>query len=89
MSIPRITALLFICCSTASSFAQTDAEPRQWISLFNGENLDNWQIKFTGQSLGVNYRNTFRVIDGVLRVSYDNWNDFSGEFGHLFYDQVF
>ena len=89
MSIPRITALLFICCSTASSFAQTDAEPRQWISLFNGENLDNWQIKFTGQSLGVNYRNTFRVVDGVLRVSYDNWNDFNGEFGHLFYDQVF
>ena len=89
MNRPKIIALLLICCGAASSLAQTDAEPRQWISLFNGENLDNWQVKFTGQPLGVNYRNTFQVSDGVLRVSYDNWNDFNGEFGHLFYDQVF
>jgi len=61
----------------------------EWIQLFNGENLDNWQVKFTGQELGANYRETFRVENSLLTVSYENWNNFNGEFGHLFYDQVF
>lgn len=60
-----------------------------WISLFNGNDLDNWIPKFTGYSLGENYRDTFRVDDNILNVSYDNWPTFNGEFGHLFYDQVF
>ena len=89
MSKKKILALLFICSNLISSLAQTADDPGQWISLFNGENLDNWKVKFTGQALGVNYRNTFRVVDGVLSVSYDGWNNFDGEFGHLFYDQVF
>jgi len=61
----------------------------EWIQLFNGENLDNWQVKFTGQELGANYRETFRVENSLLTISYENWNNFNGEFGHLFYDQVF
>ena len=61
----------------------------EWIQLFNGENLDNWQVKFTGQELGANYRETFRVENSLLTVSYENWNNFNGEFGHLFYNQVF
>ena len=60
-----------------------------WIQLFNGVNLDNWQVKFTGQELGANYRETFRVENSLLTVSYENWNNFNGEFGHLFYNQVF
>ena len=61
----------------------------EWIELFNGENLDNWVVKFTGHELGTNYRETFGVENSLLTVSYENWNDFDGEFGHLFYDQVF
>ena len=72
--------------SSAQNNNQTDGE---WISLFNGQNLDNWQVKFTGQPLGVNFRDTFRVEDGLLSVSYENWDGFNNEFGHLFYDQVF
>jgi hypothetical protein len=67
------------------SFAADD----QWVDLFNGENLDNWQIKFTGFDLGVNYRDTFTVKNGLLVVSYDNWPDFNNEFGHMFYDEAF
>lgn len=70
----------------------SSAQPQQtqeWIQLFNGENLDNWIIKFTGSELGVNYRDTFGVEDGYLTVSYDNWPDFNNEFGHMFYDQEF
>ena len=60
-----------------------------WFDLFNGEDLSNWKVKFTGQPLGVNYRDTFLVEDNLLTVSYDNWDEFNGEFGHLFYDEVF
>jgi hypothetical protein len=74
------------CGSSAQSFNQSDGD---WIRLFNGQNLDNWQVKFTGQPLGINYRDTFRVEDGLLTVSYENWDGFNNEFGHLFYDQVF
>jgi beta-glucanase (GH16 family) len=57
----------------------------EWEALFNGENLDGWTPKFTGYELGENYNNTFRVEDGLLTVSYDEWGPFNGEFGHLFY----
>ncbi len=68
-----------------------DADPSQaesgerWIPLFNGEDLEGWTPKFTTRELGENYRNTFRVEDGLLRVCYDDWDKFKGEFGHLFY----
>jgi len=82
--------LLLLGAAASGSSAQSENQSNdEWISLFNGQNLDNWQIKFTGQPLGVNYRDTFRVEDGLLTVSYENWDGFNNEFGHLFYDQVF
>lgn len=62
-----------------------DSGGRQWISLFNGKDLNDWTPKFTGYKYGFNYNNTFRVEDSLLTVSYDGWNEFNGEFGHLFY----
>ena len=64
-----------------------DEPEQQWIALFNGRDLDGWTAKFTGQQAGVNYLDTFRVEQGRLQVAYDNWTDFNGEFGHLFYQQ--
>jgi hypothetical protein len=61
----------------------------KWISLFNGRNLDGWTPKFAGHDLGENYKNTFRVEDGILKVSYDQYERFNGEFGHLFYKDKF
>ena len=60
-----------------------------WIPLFDGESLEGWIPKFTGQELGVNYRDTFRVEDGLLKVCYDEWDEFGGAYGHLFYKQPF
>ena len=57
------------------------------VSLFNGENLDGWTIKITGYPLNENYKNTFRVEDGKMIVSYDNYEVFKGEFGHIFYNE--
>ena len=34
---------------------------------------------------GENYANTFRVENGVLKVSYDQYREFGNRFGHIFY----
>src|SRR6266700_2803154 len=60
-----------------------------WISLFNGKNLDGWKVKIAGHDLNDNYKNTFRVENGLLKVSYDQYDRFNGEFGHLFYKDKF
>ncbi len=61
----------------------------QWIPLFNGKNLDGWTPKITKHDLGENFGNTFRVEDGLLKVSYDGYKSFDGQFGHLFYKDKF
>ncbi len=61
----------------------------EWIDLFNGENLEGWVPKITGYPTGENYGSTFRVEDGLLTVSYENYYRFDNRFGHLFYEQPF
>lgn len=56
-----------------------------WIYLFNGKDLNDWEVKFTGSDLNENYKNTFKAEDGMLRVNYDNYENFDGKFGHLYY----
>lgn len=68
--------------------AEKSAE-ENWVQLFNGKDLNSWQIKFKGHELGDNYNNTFRVEDGMLRVSYENWDEWNGTFGHIFYNGEF
>lgn len=66
--------------------AHVPAPTGNWISLFNGRNLDGWTVKIAGQDVGDNYRNTFRVEDGLLKVSYQQYDKFGDRFGSLFYD---
>lgn len=66
-----------------------DPDREEWIQLFDGETLDGWDAKFTGYPLGENLNNTFRVEDGLFKVRYDEWPDFDGEFGHIFYERPF
>ena len=57
-----------------------------WQSIFNGRNLDGWVAKVNHHPLGENWRDTFVVKDGALRVSYDNYGGhFTDEFAHLIY----
>jgi hypothetical protein len=62
-----------------------DPAREEWVPLFNGRDLDGWTPKFSKSDLGVNLNGTFRVENGLLRVRYDGWTAFNGEFGHLFY----
>jgi hypothetical protein len=66
-----------------------DPNRQDWIQLFNGRDLNDWTPKFAKHELGENFRNTFRVEDGLLKVRYDQWPSFDGEFGHLFYKDSF
>ena len=81
--------LLSACNSKPKTQQSTEKSDEEWIQLFNGKDIDDWTPKFTGYELGVNYKNTFRVEDGLLRVSYEDWEEWNGEFGHLFYKDEF
>jgi hypothetical protein len=66
-----------------------DKDRREWVQLFDGKDLDGWVPKITGYAAGDNFANTFRVENGVLKVSYDGYDGFGSRFGHLFYRQPF
>ncbi|MCB0748498.1 MAG: DUF1080 domain-containing protein [Ignavibacteriae bacterium] len=72
-----------------TSCSHNVSSTNQWVSLFNGEDLTGWKIKISGYNLNDNYKNTFRVENGILKCSYDNYENFDGEFGHIFYDKKF
>lgn len=65
------------------------AEERDWIQLFNGRDLTGWTPKFTRYDLGEDPFNTVRVEDGLLKIRYDGWTKFDGEFGHIFYSDAY
>ena len=56
-----------------------------WIQLFNGKDLEGWTPKIRGYDLGDNYGNTFRVVNGVMQISYDQYTLYEEKFGHIFY----
>jgi len=64
--------------------ASSRSEGPEWHSLFNGRDLSGWTIKIAGHPLNDNYRDTFRVEDGVLKVAYDKYDRFDERFGHLY-----
>jgi hypothetical protein len=61
----------------------------EWIQLFNGKDINDWIVKLNHHEVGDNYRDTFRVEDGLLKVRYDQYEDFGDRFGHLNYKQPF
>ncbi len=88
----RITRVLVLALAGIALFAaraQNDPNQKDWLQLFNGRNLGDWIPKFARHDLGENFNETFRVEDGLLKVRYDKWTAFNGEFGHLFYKQPF
>jgi hypothetical protein len=81
------TALLLFAALLCLSPAPPPAG--KWITLFNGKDLKNWDLKIAKHALNENYGNTFRVENGVIKVGYAGYSDFADQFGHLFYRQKF
>ncbi len=94
-NITRITIICFallISCKPKATKVQKEAKNTdnlsEWVSLFNGENLDDWTVKIVGHELGKNFGNTFRVKDSILSIRYDQYgNNFDNRFGALYFKQ--
>jgi len=69
---------------TSGEELSTARSPSEWISLFNGKDLSGWTVKITGHPLGKNFADTFRVEEGILKVSYDDYKQFDKQYGHLY-----
>ena len=67
------------------ALAGLPAAAADWKPIFNGRDLDGWVVKINHHPAGENWRDTFRVEDGVLRVAYDRYPVFKDEFAHLIY----
>jgi hypothetical protein len=88
--LTRIVCLSLVLCMVCLTMGNLRGEEsNEWIQLFNGRDLEGWTAKFKGHELGENYLNTFRVEDGLLKVSYDQYEKFDEKFGHLFYREPF
>jgi hypothetical protein len=82
-----LVVYLLGCASLPCHCAETTTSD-EWIQLFNGRDLEGWTPKVRGHAAGENFGDTFRVEDGILKVSYDQYQGpFQERFGHLFYDQ--
>jgi len=85
----RWGVLAAVACAVIVGSAQSKADQKEWIQLFNGRDLKDWSIKFAHYPLGENVNDTFRVEDGLLKVRYDKWQTFDDQFGHIFYREPF
>lgn len=82
------TLILFgALCSTI--FAEPTSTESKWVQLFNGKDLTGWIPKVNKHELGVNFADTWRVEDGLLKVRYDKYEKFDEQYGHLFYEKPF
>lgn len=81
--------IMLIIIILLTSCKNAPVKTENWIQLFNGKNLDGWVIKIKGSPLGENYKNTFRVEDSIMKVSYSEYDTFRFEFGHIYYKEPF
>ncbi len=81
----KCVLLMGVLCAAGCATKQGGPSEARWIRLFNGRDLTGWTPKIAKHELGENYKDTFRVQDGLLTVAYDQYDKFDGEFGHLFY----
>jgi hypothetical protein len=84
MVFAAMAGLLLAACASP-----TVAVEKGWKPIFDGKTLNGWTPKIRGFPLGENWRDTFTVRDGVLRVSYEHYDKFGERFGHLFYKTPF
>jgi hypothetical protein len=89
MILIRNSALLFLLSLFIISCNTTEHDKKEWRTLFNGKDLNDWDIKISGHALNDNFGNTFRLDSGKLLVRYDQYDSFRNQFGHIFYKEKF
>jgi Domain of Unknown Function (DUF1080) len=86
-SFPLIIVLILLYTSCVTT--KSEADKKDWQTLFNSRDLKNWTVKIFHHEVGDNYGNTFRVEDGIMKVRYDQYDSFNNRYGHLYYDTPF
>ena len=84
LALIAITITLLYSCKHTSDNSENNIQEK-WVKLFNGKDLNDWIVKIKGHPVGDNYKNTFIVEDGSLKVSYKAYDSFNNAFGHIFY----
>ena len=83
--------LLSIGCKDKKQQVQKTQEVKpenEWVSIFNGQDLNGWTMKISGYPMGENFGNTFTVKDSILSIRYDEYGpEFGERFGALFFDK--
>jgi hypothetical protein len=88
-STSAIACFCLLLLSATTTLADEEPTKSEWIQLFNGRNLDGWEVKIRNHDLGDNFGNTFRVENGLLKVAYDRYDAFEEQYGHLFCKEPF
>lgn len=81
------SAVIFNCTNKLQPAGDNSKE--EWIELFNGKDLSDWNVKINHHETGENYSNTFRAEDGMIKVRYDQYGAFDEQFGHLYFKTPF
>ena len=74
---------------TPNEHKHENSNTEEWISLFNGKDFNDWNIKIADRPLNDNYLNTFKVENGIMRIVYDEYKDFDDKYGHMYYKKPF
>jgi hypothetical protein len=86
---PSTYLLAILLIVAACSRGKESNLERKWIKLFNGTDLNDWIVKVHLHDVGVNFGNTFRAEEGMIKVRYDQYDDFNDQFSHLYYKTPF
>ena len=80
-----IGLLTFMSCATTKN----SADKKDWQTLFNGKDINDWIVKIHHHEVGDNFGKTFRVEDGLIKVRYDQYDTFRERYGHLYFKQPY
>ncbi len=84
-----LLSLWLLLQSAGLACAQSKPSQRDWEPLFNGKDLKGWDIKIAGHPMNDNYLDTYRVENGMIRISYDKYKNFDKKFGHMYYNKPY
>ena len=84
LTIFYLLLIALVCQSCNNNYGKKEISKEEWESLFNGKDLNGWDIKIKDHPLNENYKNTFRIEDSMIRVVYNDYKKFDNQFGHLY-----
>lgn len=75
----KFSKFIVIALIISACVSRKEAE-NEWVQLFNGRDLEDWIVKVHHHDVGVNFGNTFRVEEDMIKVRYDQYRDFNDQF---------